>query len=267
MRQPRFAHALWMILGCCVAGSFAAAPAGAGAASYALLVPTSSLQIGCQDPCQCPIVSLPTFGSFEMVQTRVDPLYTYYSVGRYIASFNNGPGAVSIVGSGEYRIGGEVALVQQLTLDLEIQGRPVQHFDSGLVPVTVAFPALDIRCAVHGFYCADSVLVVNARPLDEAGTGAPQRVPGLQAVWPNPFRTLTSLAFTLDRARPIDLAIVDLAGRRVRSLAVHRALDAGQQALAWDGLGDDGRRAPAGVYWVVLRWSDGIDRRRLVKLD
>jgi len=44
---------------------------------------------------------------------------------------------VSIVGSGDYKIGGEVALRQQMTLDLQVWGGPVQHFASGVVPLTI----------------------------------------------------------------------------------------------------------------------------------
>jgi hypothetical protein len=37
--------------------------------------------------------------------------------------------------------------------------------------------------------------------------------------------------------------------------------------MTWEGRRDDGRAAPAGVYWVLLRWPGGVDRRRFIKLD
>jgi hypothetical protein len=188
-----------------------AAPADNSGTIYALITPLGSLQIGCQGPCACPIVVLPTYGSFELVKTGVDPLYTYYAVERFIASFNNGPGAVSITGSGRYKIGGEVAVVQELVLDLQIEGQPTEHFDSGLQPVSVLFPLIEVSCAVHGFYCYDSVLVVNAKPVDPADVTAPPPPPaGLQPVRPNPFRGRTNIAFTLDHPGRIDLAIIDV---------------------------------------------------------
>jgi hypothetical protein len=249
-----------------IAAPCAAAPADNGGTTYALITPPSSLQVGCQGPCECPIVSFPTYGSFELVRTGSDPLYTYYAVERYIASFNNGPGAVSITGSGQYKIGGEFAIVQQLTLDLDIEGHPTEHFDSGLKPVNVSFPQIDISCAVHGNYCYDSVLVVNARPSDTAGAPAPPRA-GLQAVRPNPFKSGTSIAFNLDHPGLVDLMVIDLEGRRVRVLATGQLVGSGQQIVTWEGRRDDGRMAAAGVYWVLLRWSGGVDRRRIVKLD
>ena len=245
-----------------------ATPAVTSGTLYALNTPRSSLEVGCQDPCACPIVVFPTYGSFELVRTGFDPLYTYYAVQRYIASFNNGPGAVSITGSGEYKIGGEFALMQQLTLDLDIEGQPTEHFDSGLVPVHVAFPQIDISCAVHGFQCYDSVLVVDAKPADPAGVPGPTPPrAGLRAVRPNPFERQTSIAFGLDRPGRVDLMVIDLEGRRVRVLAIGQWVGEGPQAVSWEGRRDDGRVAPAGVYWVLMRWPGGVDRRRIVKLD
>ena len=245
-----------------------AAPADSGGTRYTLITPPSSLQIGCQGPCACPIVELPTYGSFVLVKTGVDPLYTYYAVEDYIASFNDGPGAVAITGSGQYKVGGEVAYVQELTLDLQVLGRPSQHFDSGLKPVTTAFPLIDVSCAVHGFYCYDSVLVVDAKPVYPTGVAALPLLPaGLRTVRPNPFRTRTEISFNLDRAGPVDLTIIDVEGRRVRALVAGENLGSGLQTVIWEGRRDDGRVAPAGVYWVLLRWAGGIDRRRFTKLN
>jgi hypothetical protein len=246
----------------------AAAGADSSGVLYTLITPPSSLEVGCQGPCACPIAVSPTYGSFVLVQTGVDPLYTHYDVRGYLASFNNGPGAISIMGSGHFKIGGEFARVQELTLDLEIQGQPIEHFDSGLTPVTTDFPRIEISCAVHGFYCFDSVLTVSAKPVETAGAPLPSaRATGLEAVQPNPFRTGALIVFALDSSGPVDLMVVDLQGRRVRSLAAGQLFGSGQQNVTWGGLSDDGRPAPAGVYWLLMRWPGGADRRRLVKLD
>jgi hypothetical protein len=257
-----------LVLAALTAGLLGAAPSAATTGTiYALITPPSSLQVGCQGPCECPIAFLPTYGSFELVRTGVDPLYTYYAVERYIASFNNGPGAVSITGSGQFKIGGEFALMQELTLDLEVEGQPTEHFDSGLKPVSVPLPRIDISCAVHGFHCFDSVLVVDAKPADPAGTQGPPLPPaGLQTVRPNPFERETTISFTLDQPGFVDLMVIDLEGRRVRSLAAGEFIGPGPQTMTWEGRRDDGRVAPAGVYWMQLRWPGGVDRRRIVKL-
>ena len=253
-------------------GSPAATPRVALAASpvttqYDLNVPPSAFDFGCvnQGPCACPVVSRPTYGSFDLVPTGSDPLYTYYAVERYIASFNNGPGAVAIVGSGTYKIGGEFALVQQMALDLQVEGGPIQHFDSGLVPVAAGFPKIHAVCSVRGFACYDTVLTVDASPAPVAsGPPLPPRPNGIAAVTPNPFTRTTSIVIALDGAHPAEVSVLDLAGRRVRELAPVGLLGG---AVAWDGRRDDGAMARAGVYWVRVRWAGGSDARRLVKLE
>ena len=257
----------WVVASFLGAIPCAAALAGSNATIYSLNTPPSSLSVGCQAPCECPIVSIPTYGSFELIPMGSDPLYSYYSLEHYIASFNNGPGAVAITGSGRYKIGGEFAAMQQLTLDLQIQGGPDQHFDSGLTAVSVFFPQISISCAAHGFTCYDSVLVVDAKPIETTGTGPLNGPAGLEAAWPNPFAGVTNIAFGLDHTGPMRLAVLDLEGRRVRVLAAGQPMAAGKRTLTWDGRHDDGRLARAGIYWVLMQWPGGVDRRRIVKLD
>ena len=246
----------------CLAGGAQAAPADS--LSYALTTPPSQLESGCQGPCDCAVQAVPTYGSFDLIRTGADGVYTYYEIHRYMASFNNGPGAVSLIGTGTYKIDSSAGM-QEMTLDLEVWGEP-EHFASGLVPVTVPFPELRAECAVHGFACLDSVIVVDAQPLEQVGVPSSPTVFGIQTAWPNPFQKGMNIGFALPQTGRVDLRIVDAAGRAVRML-LSGASSAALRSASWDGRTDEGRVAPPGVYWAVLRWSGGEDRRRLVKLD
>ena len=80
-------------------------------------------------------------------------------------------------------------------------------------------------------------------------------VPGLSVqllpCFPNPFNPLTTVSLQLIEAAELDLAIFDVAGRRVMSL--HEGwLDAGRHDLMWRGQDDAGREVPSGIYFVVL---------------
>jgi hypothetical protein len=54
-----------------------------------------------------------------------------------------------------YRIGGEVAVTQQMTLNLSIDGGPSMSYDSGLVPVNPdhSFPQISIAMRTAQFGC------------------------------------------------------------------------------------------------------------------
>ena len=86
--------------------------------------------------------------------------------------------------------------------------------------------------------------------------------PGVHGAWPNPSRGAQTLSFALGANRRAGVVeILDLAGRRIRSLAVsdHHG------EVRWDGRDARGRAVPAGVYFVRLEGAEGA-ARRLVRI-
>jgi glycosidase len=81
-----------------------------------------------------------------------------------------------------------------------------------------------------------------------------RRMPLLAA--PNPLRDTTTLRFGLARAARVQLDVLDVSGRRVRSLGA-RLLDAGVNAVRWDGRDDSGRTVGAGLYFARVL-ADGV---------
>ncbi len=97
---------------------------------------------------------------------------------------------------------------------------------------------------------------------DPAAQPAPVAVaeaagPGLELAppAPNPARRGASFAWSLPRAGRATLEIVDLAGRRVRTLASGE-FAARRYAMAWDLRSDAGGRVPPGVYFARLSAGD-----------
>ena len=72
---------------------------------------------------------------------------------------------------------------------------------------------------------------------------------------PNPFNPHTSIRFQLANSGPAELAVFDVAGRKVRTL-VKGNLDAGDHNVTWDGMDESGRPLASGVYWTQLT-ADG----------
>ena len=83
--------------------------------------------------------------------------------------------------------------------------------------------------------------------------------------WPSPARGFVSLAFRLPRRAVVSLELFGARGDRVRRLLRSRIEGPGERALLWDGLDDEGRRAPAGLYLARLR-VEGRDLVRRIPL-
>lgn len=94
--------------------------------------------------------------------------------------------------------------------------------------------------------------------------GSPRRL-ALAGPTPNPGRGTMTIAFDLPAAGEVDLAVFDVAGRRVATLA--RGLrEAGRHVVRWEPEGPGGRR-PGGVYFCRLESGGGTAVRRVVVLD
>ncbi len=80
--------------------------------------------------------------------------------------------------------------------------------------------------------------------------------------WPNPFNPQVQARFTLGQAASVTVAVYDLAGRRVATLA-EGDYAAGEHLVRWDGKGPEGS-ASAGVYFIRVQAPNGVISRKLV---
>lgn len=97
----------------------------------------------------------------------------------------------------------------------------------------------------------------------EGGWTAPAA--GIEVVGPNPFADRAAIRCRTINGGEVNLAVFDASGRLVRTLVGGR-LEAGTHLVRWDGRGDDGARAPAGVYFLKMRAPDGRGAERIVLL-
>jgi hypothetical protein len=102
---------------------------------------------------------------------------------------------------------------------------------------------------------ADQVLSLVQPAPDGTASDEVPAVTALLPAWPNPFNPGTSLEFSLGRDAHVNLRIYDLQGRLVRTLLT-ADLAAGSHRARWDGRHDQGRNAPAGIYFCRL--DDGM---------
>jgi len=79
---------------------------------------------------------------------------------------------------------------------------------------------------------------------------------------PNPFNPETVIEFEITVAGPIELAVYDLRGNRVRTLFAG-GHDVGRDSITWNGRDDDGRPLPSGIYLYRLTQGDLGEARKL----
>jgi hypothetical protein len=107
--------------------------------------------------------------------------------------------------------------------------------------------------------------------VDDDG-GPVAAVPGelaFAAPQPNPARGGTRLSYAIPSTRPgerFELAVFDLSGRRVRTLAQGEA-HSGRWSAAWDLRGEDGARVGEGVYFVRLALGATARSQKLIVLQ
>lgn len=71
------------------------------------------------------------------------------------------------------------------------------------------------------------------------------------AAAPNPFSTKTSIAFSLERATPVEVSIHDARGRRIDRIELG-TVEPGMHRFQWDGRDHGGRRVTSGIYFVLV---------------
>jgi hypothetical protein len=100
------------------------------------------------------------------------------------------------------------------------------------------------------------------------GGSLDQGVPGRLALLPaspNPSWGGSRIHFSVPDCAPVNLAVYDVGGRRLRTL-VSEERPQGRYSVQWEGLTDEGRRAAAGVYFVRLDAGREAITRKLVLL-
>lgn len=99
----------------------------------------------------------------------------------------------------------------------------------------------------------------------DPGTVALPLVYRLYRARPNPFNPRTEIAFDLPLAGEARLAVYDLGGRLVRTLAVG-GLPAGHHVRTWDGVDDAGTTVASGVYILTIDAGGFHARQKAVLL-
>lgn len=132
------------------------------------------------------------------------------------------------------------------------QGSSVSHFDVSATPNLLMEPAInaDLTSSVDLTDALFRDIGWLPRTLDVPGDRSAPSV--ALANSPNPARGSTDVTFDLVADERVELAIYDISGRAVRSLA-KGTFNAGPHSVRWDGRDAAGRTVAPGIYLARLK--------------
>lgn len=109
-----------------------------------------------------------------------------------------------------------------------------------------------------GWWCVEFSNLVDA-----PAAGLPREI-RFESPYPNPATGAMRMGFALPRAARVSAELVDVTGRRVKSLA-DESFEPGEHSLGWDGRDSGGNRVHPGVYFLRVH-VDGreVATRRVV---
>ena len=112
----------------------------------------------------------------------------------------------------------------------------------------------------------DNISMPIGRPTGVAGGAPSARAVLMRPAFPNPSARATEIAFTLDHPGLVTVAVFDVHGRLVRTLATQRfVID--HATVAWDGKTEGGEDAPSGTYFArVTAAAGGVATGKIVRV-
>ncbi len=87
----------------------------------------------------------------------------------------------------------------------------------------------------------------------------------LGANFPNPFNPKTTLRFDLPEKGQVDLAVYDVRGRRVMTIA-SGMMNAGSYELIWNGVDEFGKPVASGVYFSRIAFGKEVLTNKMIML-
>ncbi len=151
-----------------------------------------------------------------------------------------------------------------------VNGVPDGIWDSGFLSPGDSFAFAFDTLGTFPYYCTPhwslgmiGKIVVNQTGLDEVITGRNQDIT-LGQNQPNPFASYTTINYQITEPAMTQIRIYNASGELVATLA-DRFGQPGNYAVLWDGVSNQGKIVPAGVYIYQLQTGGtAISRKMLV---
>jgi len=80
---------------------------------------------------------------------------------------------------------------------------------------------------------------------------------------PNPFSKSTTVSYILQKEGPIEIMIVDLNGKVIKTLPAGNQ-SPGEHSLIWDGITNTGNKAQTGIYFCKVKFNNQIQTNKMI---
>ncbi|MDY6915202.1 MAG: FlgD immunoglobulin-like domain containing protein [Candidatus Cloacimonadota bacterium] len=94
----------------------------------------------------------------------------------------------------------------------------------------------------------------------------PNTVPAaakLEGNYPNPFNPETTVFFTLTNPEKVEVAVYNLQGKKVKTLA-NSDYSAGQHQIIWNGTNDNGESVASGIYLYKMKAGKYTSAKKMI---
>lgn len=182
-------------------------------------------------------------------------------------------GATAQIGNNIYLIGGETGKGKTNRVDIYnigtatfSPGKPLRDSKSGIAAAVMG----DTIFAIGGFDANTGEALATVEMIHIGPTAIdvpsdatfPQR-PILINAYPNPFNGKVNLKIQIPHAGEYDMAIYDLNGRKVKHLMNGRFAQK-EQLLSWNGTDDYGLHVASGLFFLVIKNQNRMEKAKLV---
>ena len=153
-------------------------------------------------------------------------------------------------------------------MDAALLGARVQGMSGEGVLATVSFRAIgsgDPKIGLARLMARDA----GNRPIAIGSSGGAADAAFATGLWsaaPNPFQNASTLGFSIAKAGPVNLSILSVDGRRVKTLFAGTR-EVGVYRIAWNGTDDNGNRVRPGVFFVRLVTPSGQFNRTVTFIN
>lgn len=141
-----------------------------------------------------------------------------------------------------------------------LQDAQVLHVRHDLAPFVQMADAIEADFGIDNILLTNGVVGVGDVP------GVVARALEVGAPWPNPSRGPVAFTLTQHQSAPVEIAVFDVTGRRVRRASL-AASGTGPRTWMWDGADDRGARVAPGAYRVSIRDASGGMSRPMIRID